>query len=84
MENEKVSSNKHTPIQYLLHEQESPTTTSDFSAGFSRLEVRALQVPLEGSTYDTNNNYLYLKLFQSKNLSVSGPYVKKSYRTKYG
>ena len=70
IENEKVSADKHTPIQYLLHKQESPTTTADLSAVLSRLEVRAIQVPLEGSKYYTNNKVFYLKLFQSTNVSV--------------
>ena len=82
MDNEKSSATSHTPIQYLLQKQEAPMTTAYLPAGFSRLEVQALQVTLEGSSYNANNKYFYFKLFQSTNVSVAGPYAKKFSRTK--
>ena len=84
MDNDKFSDDTHTLIQYLLRKDEAPTETSDIPDGINRVEVRALQVTSEGSTYDTNNNDLYLKLFQSTNVSVSEPCVKKFSKTKYG
>ena len=59
-----------------------PTTTSDIPAGINRLEVQEIQVPLEGSAYESDNKDFYLKLFHSTNMSVAGPYVKKLFRTK--
>ena len=38
-ENEKLSGDNHTPIQYLLHKQEASTTTDYLPADISRLEV---------------------------------------------
>ena len=61
-----------------------PKATSDITSGLNCIYVWALQVPLEGSEYDAYNKDFYLKLFQSKNVSVSGPYVKKFSRTNYG
>ena len=34
--------------------------------------------------YDANSKYFYSNIFQSTNVSVAGPYVKKLSRTKYG
>ena len=64
IENDKLSTDNHITIQYLLREQEAPTTTSDIPDGLNHLEVLALQVPLEGSAYDANNKELYSKLFR--------------------
>ena len=75
MKNENLLADKHTPIKYLLHKYEVPTETADLPAGLNRLEVRALQVNLEGSAYDAKNKDFYSKLFQSTNVSVAGPYA---------
>ena len=56
MENDKVLADKKNPIQDILSEYEAPTSISDLPAGLNIIEVRALQVPLEGLTYDANND----------------------------
>ena len=61
-----------------------PTVPDDLPDGLRRLEVRELHVTLEGLVYAANNKDFYSKLFQSTNISVSGPYVKKFYNTKDG
>ena len=82
MDNEKISADNRTPIQYLLRKNEAHTTTAYLPAGFIRLEVQALQVPLEISAYNAKNKDFYLNIFQSTNVSVLGPYAKKFSRTK--
>ena len=72
MENDKFSADKHTPIQYLLRKDEVPTETADLPAGINRLDIRSLQVTLEGSSYDAYNKDFYSKLFQSTDVSVAG------------
>ena len=52
-------------------------SAADLPGGINRVEVRALQAPLEGSANDDDKNDFYLNLFQSTNVSVAGPYVKK-------
>ena len=84
MDNDKFLADNHTHIQYLLHEEEAPTSTAYLPAGINRLEVQALQAPLEVSAYDANSKDLYSNLFQSTNIRVAGPYVKKFSRTKDG
>ena len=58
--------------------------TADLLYGINGLKVQALQVPLGGLAYYANNKYFYLKLFQSINVRVTGPYVKKLSITKDG
>ena len=82
MNNDKFLADKHIMIHYLLCTQEVLTTTADIPSGLSRLEVRALWVPLEGLLYDANNKDFYSKTFQSMNVSTARPYVKKFSRTK--
>ena len=74
----------NTLIQYLLRKEEAPMATDDLPAATNCLEVWLLQVTLEGLAYDTDNRDLYLKLFQSINVSIAGPYVNKFSRNKYG
>ena len=84
MENCKLFANKHTPIPYLLRKQEAPTVAANLPDIIIRLEVRALQVTLEGSAYDSDNKDLYSELFQLTYVSIEGTYVKKFSRTKDG
>ena len=63
MENYSSSNDKHTPIVYLIWEDDNLMLDADLPDVNSQIDIIILQVSLDGLDYQEDNKDLFEKLF---------------------
>ena len=72
MENYNIQRDKHTPIVYLIREDNAPMSDADLLTGSSRIYNQIIQVPLKGLAHQEDIKELYAKLFEATNSIIAG------------